>query len=133
MRWPWVSREAFNILERRRVDAEERIRPLHEHYGAMLTREQARYDALLDKYHALRVAGANPREPDRIIPPPKQPPRPIMHAIRAISPRDDAAYFANLKLYRDNEEKADADPEQFAERIRRGRLTGDEPTPQQAD
>lgn len=133
MKWPFVSRAGAEAL-RDVVDAQARLlREIKDDAERALIAERARYDALLDKYHALRVAGANPKEPDRIIPPAKQPPRPIMHAIRAISPRDDAAYFANLKLYRDNEIEADADPEGFAERIRRGRLTGDEPMPQQAD
>lgn len=144
MRWPWVSRDAHeelrayarsleSALARHRVEAgEERSRYAEAlvaertRFGEALAGEQTRYDALLDKYHALRVAGANPKEPDRIVPPPKMPPRPIMNAIRVISPREDATFAANMKLYRDHQEEADQDPDAFAERIKRGRL---EPEP----
>lgn len=42
MRWPFVSREALNIAERRRVDTADALR-----------RAEERFDALLEKYHAL--------------------------------------------------------------------------------
>lgn len=130
MRLPFVSRErydearsAYDRLAAEKDRADER-------WFQILQHATAEHRGTLEKYHALRVAGANPAEPAVVIPPPKMPPREILNAIRAISPREDATFAANMKLYRDHQEEADMDPEAFAERIKRGRL---EPAPQSAD
>lgn len=126
MKWPWVSRVRYEMELTNVRGLGERIAKEIARTDAAEARfaaAEARYDALLEKYHALRVSGANPKEPPVVVPPPKQPPAPIMRAIRLISPREDAAFFANMRLYRENEAEADADPEKFAERIKRGRLT----------
>lgn len=44
-----MSRELANTIERRRVGETDRAE-----------RAEARYDALLDKYHSLKLQGANP-------------------------------------------------------------------------
>lgn len=59
MRWPWVSREDF--------DAQT------EQATSLLADERQRYDALLEKYHALRTSGASVPEPK---PEPRKAPEP---------------------------------------------------------
>lgn len=55
--WPWMVRTT--ALEIALDDVRDSLT-----YAREEAREQrARYDALLDKYHALRVAGANPAAP----------------------------------------------------------------------
>lgn len=54
MKWPWVSRD-----DRLAVVVTEYARQTVE----LDQRWQARYDALLDKYHALKVSGASVPEP----------------------------------------------------------------------
>jgi hypothetical protein len=82
-KWPWVSRALFLSTyhegkgeQGRRIFAEARLSYLQE----QLTAERVRYDALLQKFTALRLAGA-------VEPPPVQPPQsaakpdPVMQAI----------------------------------------------------
>ncbi len=51
MRWPWVSRAHYALLEH---NYREILRMVHDRQQT-----DTRYDALLDKYHALRLQGAN--------------------------------------------------------------------------
>lgn len=92
---------------------------------AALALADQRYEALLDRYHALRVSGANPKEPEKPVPAPEQPPEPVLRAMRVISPTNDPAFAANWRLWEQHKEEAKADPEAFAERIKRGRLSPD--------
>lgn len=79
MKWPWVSREQYDDYVR-----------AHRMLGDELTRqrnaldaERARYDALLDKYHALKFVGATIPEPVR--PLERKDPDPLMQAINVLS------------------------------------------------
>lgn len=67
MRLPWVSRAQYDLLQHNY----ERLYQLRH--------EDARFDALLDKYHSLRLQGANPVE----APKPQQPKEPdaVQYAI----------------------------------------------------
>jgi len=56
MRWPWVSRELY---ERVYVSDEE----WQDAYDKLQADANTRYDALLAKYHALRLQGATAAEP----------------------------------------------------------------------
>jgi hypothetical protein len=56
MRLPWVSRELYDTLARISGAAIADI-------GKLLGNEQTRYDALLEKYHALKLQGAEPLPP----------------------------------------------------------------------
>jgi hypothetical protein len=107
--------------------------PMHrmvtEAMEARCERAEQRFDNLLQAYQQLRVAGANPKEPDKAIPAPELPPREVMAAIRAISPRNDATFYANYRLWEENKQDAKDDPKAFAERIRRGRLNPDVEVP----
>lgn len=129
MKLPWVSRRAFTELEEQYVrllvktgKAETRETDAdfwREAYEGLLIR----YDALLEKYHALRVAGANPPEPVTpviAIPEPDIPPNAVMAAIKQISPTRDATYEANWKFWEQNKERAAEHPEAFADEILEG-------------
>lgn len=68
MKWPWVSRARYDLLQH---NAEQITATLK----AALAVSDGRYDQLLekygdltDKYHDLRVAGANPALPTVAIP-----------------------------------------------------------------
>ena len=55
MRWPWVSRELYE-------DAVGNV----DRFARLIDQDSVRYDALLDKYHALKMQGAvsvEPRQP----------------------------------------------------------------------
>lgn len=62
MRWPWVSREMYELA----------IGDCNAKYES-LRQSERRYDALLDKYHALRSAGASLPEPKSEPLPAKEP------------------------------------------------------------
>ena len=65
-RWPWVSRTAWDFAAQECADLQRRVQAQAEDARV----ERIRYDALLDKYHALKLVGAAvpvtpspPREP----------------------------------------------------------------------
>lgn len=123
MRLPWVGREALNIAQRDVLVLESANAQLFAHLNAA----NERYDRLFAAYAALRVSGANAPEPEKVIPPPKRPPAIVYRAMRAISPRDDATFAANWRLWEENQDECDKDPAAFAERIKRGRMTPGQP------
>ena len=59
MSLPWVSREEYNVLKGIYDDAMERWTDAR---NDLLT-ERKRYDELLEKYHALKLQGAEPVPP----------------------------------------------------------------------
>lgn len=124
MKWPWVARSSADMIERRRVGDAALYEKQIEWLGA-------KYDTLLEKYDALRLKGAGPAEPALPVPAPWTPPPQVMHAIRAISPHEDATYRANMALCYQHKDDVEKDPSKFAARILRGRAT-DTP-PERAD
>lgn len=66
MRWPWVSWARFDamaqLVEAWRQDA-SKMGFAYEDLRKDAAAERARHDALLEKYHALRAAGASPPPP----------------------------------------------------------------------
>lgn len=84
--------------------------------------ERERYDALLEKYHALRVGGANAPEAIASVemPEPEMPPALVLAAMQAISPTRDKAYEANWMYWELHKAQAEAHPEAFAEDIIHG-------------
>lgn len=77
MKWPWVSRAVLDDAEGRCRELTGRAFVLSE----QVERERTRYDALLDKYHALKIVGAGlPPEPRT-----PAPPNPVTQAIIAKS------------------------------------------------
>lgn len=127
MRWPWVSRAQYEAMFDAVVRERAALTATRAAGDEAIRVANARYDALLEKYHALRVSGANAPEPEKAVPPPKRPPAIVYRAMRAISPRDDATFAANWRLWEENQEECDKDPVAFSERIKRGRMT---PEPQ---
>lgn len=86
MKWPWVSRAVVD-------EAEGQARELVGRSFALtqqLECERARYDALLEKYHALKVVGAAPEVIRAPIEAPE--PDPVTQAILARS-------HGNARLY----------------------------------
>ncbi len=59
MKWPWVSRELYDVA---RLESEA-ARAAGQQYAEWLVAADARYDALLEKFTALRVQGAVPELP----------------------------------------------------------------------
>lgn len=87
--WPWVSRATYDRHTQVLIDAQ----------GAQIVQNEwlrDRYDALLDKYHALKLAGASASE-SITVPDPITPPDILMRAIRTVSPTQDAAYRMNYQ------------------------------------
>lgn len=135
-----VNRDAYDLAERgarlahdEAVAAVERANAVQSEWdrwtdtareiSARLDAEEARYDKLLDKYHALRVAGANPPEPIApvvAIPEPDMPPNAVLQAMLQISPVKDATYDANWKYWERNKELAAKYPDDFADEILEG-------------
>lgn len=68
MRWPWVSRELADM-------ACAQVRD----YAARLQMVTRNYDALLEKYHALKMQGATFSEPTRVVE--QKRPDPVQDAI----------------------------------------------------
>jgi hypothetical protein len=71
MRWPWVSRELLDTFLASRGEEMRVVNRLQN----QIELGHARYDLLLDKYHALKLQGATvtaprptvePREPDAV-------------------------------------------------------------------
>lgn len=84
---------------------------------------QTRYDALLEKYHALRITtGANPAPAQESLIPdePDLPPPEVLEAIQRISPVRDRTYEANWAHWEANKLRAAQDPKDFADEIMLG-------------
>lgn len=96
MNWPLVSRATHEVLVaelRGQIVAGQNY---GLHWANRCAASDARYDALLDKYHALRVAGGNPAEAVPVaVPEPDVPPPEVLAAMQAISPQRDKTYDAN--------------------------------------
>jgi len=76
---PWVSRRAYNDLR------------------DQLTKKEAQYDDLFQRYDALKVAPVGPSPiPTPLSHEPKLPPAILMQAIRTVSPVQDQTYAANF-------------------------------------
>ena len=63
MRWPWVSRDASDLAQRAATFAHEEAVAAVERANELkdaLVVERARYDALFERYDALKVTGARP-------------------------------------------------------------------------
>jgi hypothetical protein len=122
MRWPFVSRAAHEAL---RANAEALRGALQEERstrfrdGTMMEQERARYDDLLEKYHALRVSGAN--APQSVgLPPAQRPAKPADEAIETVVAR----FGGNSRLRRQLQKyvytermKPDADEDKIAESV----------------
>lgn len=67
MRWPWVSRVAYDELSlfyTRQIDTWRAMHAeAHRHGEAMLAQERASHNALLEKFLALRLAGGDTAQP----------------------------------------------------------------------
>lgn len=116
MSLPWVSRESAERLVAYHAQVAREWKDLF--YA-----EAAKTAALLEKYHELRVSGANAPAPAPPVPVAEMPPPEVLRAMRIISPRDDQTFKANWDLWLANKDEAAKDPAKFAERIRRGRLS----------
>ena len=63
MRWPWVSRAQLDAAHQRANDAVADYNRAVAERNDIDQGAHERYEALLAKYHALRMAGAEPVEP----------------------------------------------------------------------
>lgn len=130
MKRPWVSRALLDNVRAELQHERGRVADAHERSGwfikelgnavARIDIQDARYDALLEKYHALRVAGANAPEPvpaPVVIPEPDQPPPAVLAAMQRISPVRDKTYEANWVFWELNKDRAAAHPDAFADEI----------------
>lgn len=78
------------------------------------------YDALMEKYHELRVMGDEapaPATPVIEIEQADQPPAEVLAAMQQISPVRDKTYEANWAHWERNKARAEAYPKEFAEEI----------------
>jgi hypothetical protein len=62
VRWPWVSRRSFELLQHNYDQLRHAIHS-EEQWAATLERSRSDYNALLDKYHALKLQGASAPDP----------------------------------------------------------------------
>lgn len=74
MRWPWVNREIIDIQHRA-------FRAAHDRLVDEVTNLRVERDAVLDKYHALKLQGASTPEPKPTLERPTY--DPVMGAITA--------------------------------------------------
>lgn len=81
MRWPFVSRERYDAVLASAVAREADVARLHDRLLDLMRENVPRstYDGLLEKYHALKVVGAAPVEPHRVMV--ERPANPIMDAV----------------------------------------------------
>lgn len=67
MRWPWVSRATLKARVGESLDREDRLRVMlgeeREYWRGRMEHVSREYGVLLERYHALRFAGANPAAP----------------------------------------------------------------------
>lgn len=134
MRWPLMSvRVHERCIESYHVDLNAalcRVEAAERREERAVAYWQQRYDALLDKYHELRVKGAEapiPAPPAVDIAEPDQPPDVVLAAMKQISPVRDKTYEANWAHWEQNKERAAAYPKDFADEIILGNVSfGDE-------
>jgi len=137
MKLPFVSRARYLKASVRginegikRVAAEEDAaewRSVAAEADARYAAIDARYTDLLEKYHALRMQGANAPEPVPPViafPEPDVPPDVVLAAMKTISPVPDKTYEANWQHWERNKEKAAAYPNEFAQEIIEGAAFG---------
>lgn len=138
MKWPWVSRAAHEralrevdaawtkLVDDRRKADNEFVATAQRHASeaiAFVRERDARYDALLDKYHALAMPKASPPAPVEAIPEipePDVPPDVVLAAMQQISPVPDKTYEANWAHWDRNKARAKMHPEAFAQEILEG-------------
>lgn len=138
MKLPWVSRARYELLEHNYEQARVEVRRLQtaeaaayrtgvdgqvSAYQRGVEAERARHDALLDKYHALKLLGATATEPAPALVPIDEadvPPDEVLLAMQQISPVRDKTYEANWQHWERNKERARLYPKEFAEEIIQG-------------
>ena len=120
MKIPWVSRrahdEAVAQLKAESASWEAWYHATEQHLASVMRH----YESVLDKYHALRTAGANTPVPTvsaELIEPPDSPPDVVLAAMRTISPVKDKTYEANWAYWEQHKERAAQHPEAFADEI----------------
>lgn len=84
MRWPLVSRDAYDLAVSQLAREQAHCRDLDARFTTLWADSadkvsRATYEALLEKYHALKVVGAAPPEPPRVMV--ERPANPIMDAV----------------------------------------------------
>lgn len=93
MRWPWVSRAAYEAeVESREAWMKEAVqfRVSSSAWAEQATALIRSYDALLEKYHALKLQGAAKPEPVPALP--KREPDPVTQAVIAMAQGRPALY-----------------------------------------
>ena len=133
LKLPFVSRAAYDLAQRAATFAHEEAVAAVERANELkdaVAFERGRYDALLDKYHALRMAGASPAPVVPAMEPiePDAPPDVVLEAMWTISPTKDKTYEANWLYWEQNKERAAQHPEAFAEEILYGTASWQPPT-----
>jgi len=127
MRWPFVSRRALEQAFTTHICARDQQDFRIADLKAAIAQRDADYATLLEKYHALRMQGANAPEPVPPViafPEPDVPPDVVLAAMKTISPVPDKTYEANWQHWERNKEKAAAYPNEFAQEIIEGAAFG---------
>lgn len=122
MKWPWVSREAYDERAASLVRAVDQVGQL----VAAAHDQRTRYDMLLEKYHALKLQGAAIPEPQPTLP--KRERDPLIEAINAKAGSNHflrARMIERLRTDRVLIERGELTEQQVLENIRNG-----EPTPE---
>lgn len=116
MHWPWVARSEHERM--------------YAFFTAAIRERNEAYTGLLEKYHALKLAGAAASE-SQSIPEPETPPDILMRAIRTVSPRQDAAYLMNYRWAMDQKDRWTDETymRECAAKILRGAGTADDSDP----
>lgn len=118
MRWPFVSRGKYEMAFNLHIAVRDQYSARLEMAQHNLAEMRKQYDALLDKYHALRAAGANPTS--HALPPAPRPAKPADEAIESVVERfgGNAKLRRRLQKYVNLErQKPDADEERIAENV----------------
>lgn len=133
MTWPLVTRAFHEAVERQLnaiiVSAHADYNRVVADYNELEKAWSARHDALLEKYHALKLLGATaipPAEPIEFDEP-DQPPDEVLAAMQAISPVRDKTYDANWLHWERNKDRAKQYPKEFADEILLGSVADDLP------
>jgi hypothetical protein len=130
MKWPFVSRREYERVQR--LYGDENVSFCQASTRAFSAeceakRERDRYDALLDKYHALKLNGATIPEP--VVTAQKKEPDPLVQTINVLSagkPGLRAQMMAQLAADRRNPLMDDAD---ILQRIQQGNPAYEEGVP----
>jgi hypothetical protein len=122
VKWPWVSRVRFELLEHNFSEARVQLaaaKAERDRADAQLAWMSAQYCGLLEKYHALRVMGDEAPAPTPAVAfdEPEQPPVEVLAAMQQISPQRDKTYEANWAHWERNKARAAQYPKEFAEEI----------------